>query len=89
MLLSMKTLLIYEDEDVIRKYRYHYMFKFMSDNDFRDFKKNVEYTIDKKTFHELIRNPEKFCCNSRFKGSNCFSYSYSTLRITKNERKRK
>ncbi len=60
---------IYEDEDVIRKYRYHYMFKFMSDNDFRDFKKNVEYTIDKKTFHELIRNPEKFCCNSRFKGN--------------------
>ncbi len=23
------------------------------------------------------------------KGSNCFSYSYSTLRINKNERKRK
>ena len=57
---------IYEDEDVIRKYKYHYMFKFMSDDDFRDFKKNVEYTIDKKTFHELIRNPEKFSCNSRF-----------------------
>ena len=60
----------YEDEDVLSKYKYHYMFKFMSDEDFRDFKKNVEYTIDKDTFHKLIRNPDKFCCNSRFSSGN-------------------
>jgi hypothetical protein len=56
----------YEDEDVIRKYRYHYMFKFMSDNDFQDFKKNIEYIIDKKTFHKLLKNSKNFSCNIRF-----------------------
>jgi len=38
--------------------------------------------------------PEKFYINQNIFndekiGSNCFSYSYSTLRINKNERKRK
>ncbi len=33
------------------------------------------------------KNNDKMCFGN--KGSNCFSYSYSTLRINKNERKRK
>ena len=41
----------------------------------------------------MIHNKEKnswdFPYGYKEQGSNCFSYSYSTLRINKNERKRK
>jgi len=36
----------------------------------------------------LIDEPKRTLIRN-IKGSNCFSYSYSTLRINKNERKRK
>ncbi len=59
-----------DDIDVLRKYKYHSIFKYMEQTDYKNFLKNVEYKIDKKTFQKLITQPNLFNSGSRWNCKN-------------------
>ena len=59
-----------DDIDVLRKYKYHSIFKYMDKTDYKNFLKNIEYQIDKKTFQKLITNPRQFNSGTRWTSKN-------------------
>ncbi len=63
-----------QDDDLLHNYT---VAKITQNEDFSD--------MTDPEFSRIFENGVK----CKFVGSNCFSYSYSTLRINKNERKRK
>lgn len=49
-----------EEIDILRKYKYHNIFRYMDKIDFDIFSQKIEYKINKQTFQKLLTNPRKF-----------------------------